>query len=214
MLAYLIGRITYLGDTKMIFENQYQGLWINIHQNNDFTIDEKKVIKIYCYEYQSNNLKNFLNTDIYGFRYLIERELFSDLISINGVGPKTALNIIASGAKEVIHMISSNAIDDLSEIVGVSRKLALIIISNLGEKYINKEIIFLDQDQRKYDVGDVRFALKNLGYNENEIKYGINAAMSEISDKNNFKEVSDFISYAIKAIAKQDNNSASSSTEV
>lgn len=215
MLAYLIGKVVYLYSKKMIFENQYKGLWINIHKNNDFVVDNRKIIKIYCCNYQPTNLKNLFNNEIYGFHYLPECELFVDLVSINGIGPRTALNIVSNGAKEIVWMIGNKAIDSLSGMNGISRKLAITIINNLADKYLLKTANFHKDKEKGYTIEDVHSALKNLGYNEAEIKYGINEAISE--NRNNsekLSEISDFIAYAIKAIAQEHSDTNSQATEI
>lgn len=104
---------------------------------------------------------------LYGFATLEEKALFQKLISISGVGPKTALSILSG--LPVTHLIEAISNEDrarLSTIPGVGKKTAERIIIELKDK-IAKEFQFSETAETtpKGRISeDVISALTNLGY--------------------------------------------------
>ncbi|MAI29777.1 MAG: hypothetical protein CMP38_06185 [Rickettsiales bacterium] len=75
----------------------------------------------------------------FGFLNKNDRELFSDLLKVQGVGGKMALNIMSSLDSQVIKqsIISKNQ-DVFSSVTGVGAKLAVRIVNELSEKIKKK----------------------------------------------------------------------------
>ncbi|GBE00397.1 Holliday junction ATP-dependent DNA helicase RuvA [bacterium BMS3Abin07] len=96
---------------------------------------------------------------LYGFPDEEERNIFTTLIGISGIGPKLALNILSGiPAEKFIEAVESEDTALLSRIPGVGKKTANRLILELREKLpaatFKKDMI--------YD--DVLSALLNLGY--------------------------------------------------
>jgi Holliday junction DNA helicase RuvA len=73
--------------------------------------------------------------DLYGFAEETELELFELLLTVSGIGPKTALGVIGGAAAEVIRDgISSGDAAYLTKVAGVSKKLAERIALELKGK--------------------------------------------------------------------------------
>lgn len=105
---------------------------------------------------------------LYGFLTREEKEMFNMLLSVSGVGPRLARNIL-SGASvvEVISGISASDVDFLKGLPGVGKKTAERVIVDLKDKI--GSVVKRDADvsvKPGYEpvVNDVLSALKNLGY--------------------------------------------------
>ena len=73
--------------------------------------------------------------DLYGFLEREELLLFRLLISVSGIGPKSALNVLAlADMKTIIRAISSNDSSYLIKVSGIGKKLAEKIVLELKEK--------------------------------------------------------------------------------
>lgn len=116
---------------------------------------------------------------LYGFLTKEEREIFQSLISIQGIGPKLALNILSGiSTQELIKAISEGDILTLSTIPGVGRKTAERLVLELKEKigYIQESTLkhhelVSGQDKtqkRDHNYEDALSALVNLGYKKSE----------------------------------------------
>lgn len=118
------------------------------------------------------------NMTLYGFINEAELKIFKRLISVSGVGPKLALNILSVFApSELVSAIVSENIDVLSHAPGVGKKIAgriILELKSMIEKDGFKDTIF--QSMAKDD--DVLTALINLGYSPREALNAIAALPS------------------------------------
>ena len=72
---------------------------------------------------------------LFGFRTLRERELFTLLISVNGIGPKSAVAMLSGmSADEIVTAIRTNNYARLTSIPGVGRKTAERLVIELRDK--------------------------------------------------------------------------------
>jgi Holliday junction DNA helicase RuvA len=101
---------------------------------------------------------------LYGFADRAERELFVQLLTVNGVGPKVALAILSgSPAEELRRAIVRGDYARFQAIPGIGRKTAERIVLELREKLGSDEVIVAPGDD-----GDAhlvaREALVELGF--------------------------------------------------
>lgn len=81
---------------------------------------------------------------LYGFATFEEKELFLLLISVSGVGPKSALGILSSlTAADLRHAIATENVDFLTAAPGVGKKTAQRIVVDLKEK-VSKMVGIVD----------------------------------------------------------------------
>jgi len=107
--------------------------------------------------------------DLYGFLAKEELEFFKMLISISGIGPKTAIAILSIADVNTI----SSAIAEgngayLTKVSGIGRKIAEKIVLELRDK-----VGALEHDRNGGSLGedaDVLEALKSLGYGMREAR--------------------------------------------
>ena len=105
----------------------------------------------------------------FGFLNKKDRELFSDLLKVQGVGGKMALNIMSNLDSALIQqsIITKNQ-DVFSTVSGVGTKLAVRIVNELCEKIKKKEDdekIISNFSKTIFD--DLVSCLSNLGYSQN-----------------------------------------------
>ena len=124
---------------------------------------------------------------IYGFLSVREKEFFLKMISISGVGSKTALMIISAfSINEFVKMIEDSDVMKLSSIPGIGKKTAQRIILELTGK------IRFEDDESPEDnhlKNDLISALVNLGYNQRNVKSTVEAVMKESSGDQTFESL-------------------------
>lgn len=117
--------------------------------------------------------------DLYGFQNSRDRDFFEILITVSGIGPKSALNILSLVASEtLISAIRNGSVPYLVKISGIGKKTAEKIVLELRDKI------------EKYDIGkgqllddsDVIEALKALGYGSDQAREVIKKIDKEIID--------------------------------
>jgi Holliday junction DNA helicase RuvA len=103
---------------------------------------------------------------LFGFLTEGERELFVDLISVTGIGPKLATTILSGASpEEIAAYIAAGDVAGFTRLPGVGKKTAERIVLELREK-LKKRAIAEPAAGTAGDVGlsDVVEALVNLGY--------------------------------------------------
>ncbi|AJC49918.1 Holliday junction branch migration protein RuvA [Mycoplasma flocculare] len=155
MQIYQYGKIVSKNKNYLIIDNHGSGYLVYVPRIDRFSRDENR--KIYLYEYENDYTKI-----TYGFASFRERILFEDLISIQGIGPKTAISALNSGMQNVINLIASNDWKSLSKIPYLSEKNAKQIVFEFHRKYRK----FAENDKNQPDELNTEPAKKLLEKND------------------------------------------------
>lgn len=117
--------------------------------------------------------------DLYGFTEKETLEIFELLITISGIGPKTALNILNVASPEMLEQaVSSADTSYLTRVSGIGKKNAEKIVLELKDKLkINKA----DSRADMRSEGDALEALVSLGYSERDARTALKKVPKEIS---------------------------------
>lgn len=196
MILYRIGEIMHINAQNIIFESRGEGYSLIVPNSSRFNNNQK--VKLFIYEY-----KNDYNTQTYAFKDYMERVLFVDLISLTGIGPRIAMNLLDNDWERIANYIALSDVESLSKIPYVQDKQAKLIVVNLQNKWSkilikNKE---LAKDSNEINnLNDVVTSLKIMGFKEKQI----NEAIGKIENKGNVEEM---IQKSIEFISKQINES-------
>ena len=174
MITYLKGKI-FKKDNKaiiLIVNNMGYKVFLNKKQLENIKIDKEKSYYIYT------NVKEDI-LDLYGFNKKGDLDFFEKLISVSGVGPKSALNILSlTNLNNLKHAIVSGKPSLLQQVSGIGKKTAERLVVELKEKII---IDFSEQTPIIEDNKQLIEALISLGYKEKEIR----EAISQLKNKKN-----------------------------
>ncbi len=175
MYAYIKGKITEIEPNYVTLENNNIGYLIISPNPFSYQIDEE--VKIYIHHYLREDMDN-----LYGFRSKLERSLFIDLISVSGIGPKSALAILSLGEPEkILIAIEAGDVKFLTKFPGIGPKSAQQIILDLKGKLVSDETV------SKKD-SEVSEALKALGYSNKEITKAIKNIDDSLSIEEKIKK--------------------------
>ncbi len=130
MIYHINGKIEEVTPTYAVIECAGVGYLINISLSTYSAIAEKREAKLYTFPIYKEDSQT-----LYGFIDRQEREIFTRLISVSGVGGNTARVILSSlSANEVIEAIASESVALLQSIKGIGAKTAQRIIVDLKDK--------------------------------------------------------------------------------
>ncbi len=120
---------------------------------------------------------------LFGFHTALEKELFLMLISVSGIGPKLALNVLSGiGPQDLLRAMAEGDAARLQAIPGVGKKTAERIALELKDRSLKAlgglEIPpdFPAQGEERRMVDDAVSALVNLGYTPKAAKPAIDKA--------------------------------------
>jgi len=123
-------------------------------------------VKIHTYMSVSEN-----DISLYGFETIDDVNLFKMLISVSGVGPKTAAQILGeTKSLEIIKAIGDANVDFFQKIKGIGKKTAQRIIIDLKSKIGGLGELDLSKDDEKVVEDDLSLSLKQLGFERKEIE--------------------------------------------
>ena len=160
MIGFLRGTVHHFDVDYVLLDVNNVGYRINFYHPEAIRKGEEKII--YTYE----NIRED-ERSLYGFLSLDEYDLFVKLISVKGLGPKIASNILASASVEsVIEVIENDDIDFMRRMPGIGAKTASQIILDLRGKLVSSTSPVVNNAK----MNDVAEALKSLGYRPGEIK--------------------------------------------
>jgi len=186
MIGYLHGKIISKKPTKLLVDVNGVGYLINISINTFEKISDKEEVSLYTYLSVRESAM-----DLYGFYTLAEKEMFELLISVSGIGPKSAQSILSGiqieDLKEALRM---GNISRLISIPGIGRKTAERLMVELRDK---ADSVADSSEDLKTGSSTIRYdaitALVNLGYNQKVAERAVRA----ITDRNPNISIEDLI---------------------
>ena len=138
--------------------------------------------------------------DLYGFSSREEQRCYELLTSVNGVGPKAAMSILASGPQNFTLAVMTGDEKMLTAAQGVGKKIAQRIILELKEKIggASMELDFTAgpisaAPQQQGNAALANAALQELGYSPAEIAQALKGVDPKASTE-------DMIRHALRAM--------------
>ena len=191
MIRYLKGIIADKSPTKIVLEVNGIGydLQVTINCSKQIgSIGEQITILTYLHVREDN-------LQLFGFISKEERELFLQLISTPGIGPKKALAILSgTNVVDLQRYIVEEDLTALTSLSGVGRRTAQRLIVDLKEKLVPalsaEKILPADMVQEKRNlIEEATLALISLGYNQNAAYRTIQTILDQESDKINLEDL-------------------------
>lgn len=164
MYAYIKGKITDINHNGVILENNFIGYELIVANPYEYTLEQETTIFI------SQQVREDSNT-LYGFKSKEEKRVFLLLLKVKGVGPKSALAILAGATSdEIINAIDNSDVNYMTKFPGIGKKSAQQIILDLKGKvdFINDNQENIGKNSNKL-ISDAILALEALGYSKKEL---------------------------------------------
>ena len=122
--------------------------------------------------------------DLYGFPTLEELNFFELLITISGIGPKTAMGILSLASVESIKTaVQTEDTSHITKVSGIGKKIAEKIVRELKDKVEEVSHTAESKLSMRGDA-DVIEALKALGYKENEAREAVKKLPRDLTKTN------------------------------
>ncbi len=187
MIGYLSGKLLSRHDPYLLID--VNGVGYKVYGSHDilqkFHIGDSLTVYIHTHVREDA-------LELYGFEDEASLELFELLISVNGVGPKTAINVFALGKKdEILQAIRKADVDFFTGVPRLGKKNAQKIIIELKNKLGAVEELDLAEGE-----SDVVSALTQFGFNTDEAR----KAVREVGEKG--KTTEEKIKLALKYLGK------------
>ncbi|MBD3311383.1 MAG: Holliday junction branch migration protein RuvA [Candidatus Magasanikbacteria bacterium] len=113
--------------------------------------------------------------ELYGFRTMEEKDFFGLLLSVSGIGPKGAMNVLNLGSIEQIQSaISRGDTAYLTQVQGMGKKTAERVVVELKSKISKQPVVSGKRDEKQGEkLGEVMDGLVAMGYSKDEAKRAV-----------------------------------------
>lgn len=177
MIAYITGTILAKNDNSLILKTSDLGYKVFVSKKVLYENQVNDSLELFTYEHIREDLR-----DLFGFVDLADLQLFEKLISVSGVGPKTALAIFSEASgndikSAIIHGDSSI----LKKVSGIGGKTADRIVLELKNKLEGLVGINIKSKDELTIDSDAMEALTSLGYPANQAREALKKVSPDIN---------------------------------
>jgi Holliday junction DNA helicase RuvA len=176
MIGYLKGKIIKSNPSKIILDVNGVGYQVFITINTYEDIHQKPEVELFIHTSVKED-----SITLFGFAQEQEKEMFELLISVNGIGPKTALGILSGiRIQELKEAIINNNITRIVAAPGIGKKTAERLVLELKSKI---DLIPAGESEAGSSYGikaEAVLALTTLGYNTKVAEKAIRDIMDKL----------------------------------
>ena len=162
------GKVLVIKEDFIVLEVNNIGYEIFISHSDNFYLEQE--VLVYLHEVVRED-EHYL----VGFASLEEKEVFMSLISVKGIGPKTALGALsATTPSNFINAIENSDIKYLKKLPGIGPKAASQIVLDLKGHLVATEVT-VSKNKLTGNLLEVHDALKTLGFKSSDIEKVLNS---------------------------------------
>ncbi len=162
MISYIKGKISYIGENSLELIVNDIGYKVFVAGEILSKVKIGQETEIYTHQHVREDA-----LDLFGFDSRDKLNLFEKLINVSGIGPKTALGVLALATiEEIESAIIRGDASILTKVSGIGKKTAERIVLELKNKFSSKGRAGNTGESLKYqsEDADVLDALVGLGY--------------------------------------------------
>ncbi len=176
MIRYIEGKVIESGVNFLTILTS-GGLGYRVYSLVDICISSKEneSIELCTYHHIREDIES-----LFGFKNKIDLNMFELLISVSGLGPKSALTLLSSNnINLIVNAIKNKKPELLNKAPGLGKKTIEKMILELNDK-VNE----FDTTEINNNQNELRMALSSLGYNSKDIDDAIKSMDKETLDNN------------------------------
>jgi len=192
MIAYLKGQVIKKTEKDIILLVNNIGYEIYLPEKFLSNINSNQDLELFVYQKQREDAQ-----ELYGFSNYEEREFFKQLLTVSGVGPKSAISVLSiANVGDLRTAIVSGNSDMFKKVSGIGSKTAERIIIDLKNKLGSVNFSTSSSDLIDNQDLDVFEALSALGFQDGDIRSIYNQIPKDL------EKSSEKIKYALKLLKK------------
>lgn len=176
MIAYIKGKIISKNNNSVVCLISGIGYRVFCGEDTLNTLSLGAETELHIYQSFKENA-----SDLYGFLDIAELDVFSLLLSVSGVGPKSAIGVLStSTASDVSEAIMRDDAELLTKVAGIGKKTAERIVLELKTKISRLSINSgFNQDNLLVSSDEID-ALMALGYSLQEARIALAAVAKDV----------------------------------
>lgn len=173
MISSLSGTVQYKGLNNLIVDISGVGYKVLVTTETALEVAQSSSIFLWTHLVVREN-----SLELFGFPEKENLDIFELLITISGIGPRTALGILNVASPAMLRQaVTSGDTSYLTKVSGIGKKNAEKIVLELKDKLpVGKEDLSVDTRSE----GDALEALVSLGYSERDAREALKRISKEI----------------------------------
>ena len=176
MINFLKGKLAEKSPTQIVVDCNGVGYEVNISLYTYGKLPKDEAIKIYTYLQVREDAQV-----LYGFMDKAERDVFTKLISVSGIGASTARMMFSSlSPEEVVDAIASGDVETIKSVKGIGLKTAQRVIVDLKDKITkvdqSSEVLPFQNNTNKEEALS---ALVTLGYSKKQAENSVQKILKD-----------------------------------
>jgi Holliday junction DNA helicase RuvA len=185
MIAHLNGILQRKKPHAVVIDNAGIGYEVIVPLSTFYALpEEEKKVSLHIYTHVREDALL-----LFGFHRILEKEIFMMLISVTGIGPRLAINILSGiGPEELLEAMAAGDAARMRSIPGVGKKTAERIALELGEKALQMRgereplpsKMIPEEGRRNHE--DAISALVNLGYSAKAARSAVDRARGAVQE--------------------------------
>ena len=201
MIALLTGRLALKAPTHLALDVQGVGYEVFIPLSTYYNlpnVQDSLTLSIHTHVREDA-------IQLFGFSTPQEKDAFVLLLSVSGIGPKSALGILSAlPVSDLVSAIQSGDVEKLETVPGIGKKSAGRLVLELKDKLTKLHPALMSPDAQLLKGRDEQFddalsALTNLGYRASDAKEALKAAQQSRSGPLTLQEL---IRESLKKLAR------------
>jgi Holliday junction DNA helicase RuvA len=184
MIAYLSGKLLAKHANSLILDVNGVGYEVTIPLSTFYELEENGSdvsLRIYTHVREDT-------LQLFGFKTARERELFLQLITVSGIGPKLGITLLSGmSADDLIGAIRTNNLARLNSVPGIGKKTAERLVIELRDKILKLSSPELEEEfaaKEEITTADAVYedalsALLNLNYQRSVAEKALRTAIQE-----------------------------------
>jgi len=187
VISYLHGKLAEAAPTQVVVECNGVGYAVFIPVSSYDKLPAKGgEVKLLTYHHV---VAHEGTQQLFGFVTPQEREMFLLLISISGIGPKLAINILSSASISMLrNAITTGDTKTLSSLRGIGKKIAERLVVELKDK-LGGAGVTVSAKPGDARVADAALALESLGYKPADAQRAVVAAAEKLGSAASVEEL-------------------------
>lgn len=160
MIGYLNGTVQWIEGNQVILDVSGVGYESLCSSNTLMDLEEGAKTALWIYTHVREDA-----LQLFGFSTQIEKRLFENLLKVNGIGPKMAVQILSGAPLDrLIDFIEQQDVKALTQLPKVGKKIAEQMILTLKGKLV------IESASGKTPSDELSSALSNLGFKPHDVQ--------------------------------------------
>jgi Holliday junction DNA helicase RuvA len=186
MIEFLRGRLAHRQPARLVIDVGGVGMGVDVSlRTAERYPREGETVEILTYLHVREE-----SLDLYGFQDLAEKAVFLKLLSVSGIGPRSALRILSSvSPQQLAQMILAGDVKSLTALKGIGKKTAEVMVASLRGSMAKMDLPASGDgkatapDARGESSRDAVLALITLGVKEAAAQTAVQKAFEKLGEK-------------------------------